>query len=480
MRIRVYEAEDYVKALKDNIVKNSGLSENPGFLKYVEGLPLTNRSAYDIFQKKSKEFNAYIDKVCADYIKTDDSVLTFGKYAEYLMEGFRTLYEQTLKAVKKDPLNPPDMDGTPEYYTGNYTLAAIYDRENKLDVASTFESRTFKVEYRLKFDMGVENPVHNELHLSVKPAGTVTYSSFHANRTYPEYSVFMYGEDSFYTALDATVSDYTPDGKYVTMGSSADIVGIPVKFDRKAVASFKAYIDPKKRKLEDIYVYYGDGNGSSIRKWYVGVRNAKDWDEADRIMLDAMNSGKEGAGGSKTLKRKYIIRNVPVQGDLVIGDGFMRDRNPFKFTGDVLVKNDYYSGALDKYYGSKYYTYDYWDGTSVVYYNDGRGKYYNWDDLQKAKDAYTLEMSGFQVFTSDNGDGTYTLEGEAYDGNRNKAEFKYSYDPKTDTLTWTKGSPLWFGYKREKGQAEALEAAIKVLIKSGEVELVDDGVFKAR
>ena len=477
MRIRVHEAEDYVKALKDNIVRNSGLSENPGFLKYVEEMPLTNRSAYDIFQKKSKDFNAYIDKVCADYIKTDDSVLTFGKYAEYLMEGFRALYEQTLKAVKTDPLNPPDMDGTPKYYKGEYTLAATYDQENGLNVASTFEHSAFSVEYRLEFGMGVENPLRNELHLSVKPAGTVTYNSFHANRTYPEYSVFKYGEDSFYAALGATVSGYTIDGKYDTMGSSADIVGIPVKFDRKALASFKAYIDPKKRKPTDIYVYFGDG---TRRDWFVGVRNAGDWDEADRIMLGVINSGRDSAGDSKTLKRKYIIRDVPVQGDLIIGDGFMHDHNPFKFTGDVIIKDDYYSGALDKYYGSEFYTYDYWDGNPMVYYNDGKGYYCTRDELNRRKTEYGLEMYGFKVFTSDNGDGTYTLEGEAYDGNRNKAEFKYSYDPKTDTLTWTKNTALWFGGKREEGQEEALETAIKELIKSGEVELVDDGVFKSR
>lgn len=476
MRIRVHEAEDYVKALKDQIVKNSGLSENPGFRKYVEEMSLTNRSAYDIIQKSSRDFDAYIDKVCADYIKTDDSVLTFGKYAEYLMEGFRTLYEQTLKAVKAQPSNAPDMDGTPEYYKGEYTLAAIYDRENRLDVASTYENSDFSVEYRLKFDMGVENPQHNELHLSVKPAGTVTYSSFHANRTYPEYSVFKYGEDSFYTALDATVSCYTLDGKYATMGSSADIIGIPVKFDRKAVATFKAYINPKKRKPTDIYVYTGK-NG--ITWWFVGVRNAKDWDEADRTMLDSINSGKEGAGGAKTLKRAYVVKDVPVWGDYIVGDGFRGDK--FKFNGDVIAKDDYAPGALDRPQSSKdLYKYDFWDGSPVVYYNDGRGKYYTRDELDSRKAAYNLEMYGFKVFTSNNGDGTYTLEGEAYDGNRNKAEFKYSYDPKTDSLKWTKGSPLWFGYKLDPGQSEALEKALKELIKLGEVELVDDGVFKAR
>lgn len=468
------------------------LKNLPAYISYVENMPLTNRAAaemgLDIWKFAKKTANAFLTEHSSDYP-------TFAEFAEYVYSNVKKIYAQVVAKIGAEPNNPLNLgDGRIEYsfHIDPDSLSASL---GKLSLKSyqSYSSSSAPIEFYLKnyekeYGAGLylEYVKGYTIEIDIDFVPDIDYKMFIINTENPSLSAYM-GEGKMLRPMSAKIycpalGDGRTDKSSCLIGSTPDISKSAIKYNLPVLQEYKAMLNPKKQKATDIYIYeaYDDGGISGIHVYtaYFYVRNAKNWEEADKKVLAYINGYKYDSNVAgdlvhcETLARFGILHGVSVLGDRVISDPFSRRNVVFK--DDVFSFDGYHDPGVDDIDSCK---------DTKRFYNVG-GKFYDGKDVSRAQRDLELEKKNLELkvriekaYTTAMPDGLFRIDGTGYDGLNKDAKFDYLYEPKTATLTWNGKSPLRFGSKIAAGQKEALESAILQLIGDGKIKLEDDSVY---
>lgn len=460
------------------------LKNLPAYISYVENMPLTNRAAeemrLDNWKFAEKTANAFLTEHKGKYP-------TFAEFAEYVYSNVKKVYDKVVAKIGAEPKNPLNLgDGKIEYYSGRdaNSLSATIGKlslESYHSYSSSSDIKFYLKNREKEYGSGLylEYVKGYTIEIDIKFEPDIDYKMFAINTENPSISAYL-GEGKMLRPMPAKIycralGNWRTDRDSCLIGSTPDIGKSAIKYNLPVLQEYKAMLNPKKLKATDIYTYraYDDGGISGIHVYsaYFYVRNAKNWEEADKKVLAYINGGEYDYNVARdlvqceTLSRLGILHGVSVLGDRVVSEPFSRLNVVFK--NDVFSINDYYNPSLDNI--------DYCKDTKR-FYNVG-GKFYDYNDVSRAKRDLELNVRIEKAYTTAMPGGLFKIDGTGYDGLNKEAKFDYLYDPKTATLTWNGKSPLWFGYKITAGQKEALEGAILQLIGDGKIKLEDDSVY---
>ena len=334
------------------------LQDLPKYVSYVKNMPLTNRMAAEMGMDNWK----FAEKTVNDFLDANNGAYpTFSEFTNYVYQNIRKAYDTIVAKIGKEPKNPMNLDVSKIDYYGSKTSLSARTGNFLLESSHTvygddkpFYIRNFEKEYGTGFYLDYIDGYTLNVRIEFSPE--IDYTSFAIHTKNPKISSYV-GKGKMYRAISVKV--YCPafgnlktDPESCLIGSTPDISKSAIKYNLPVLRAFKAMLDPKKQKVVDLYSYraYDDAgiSGIHVHSAYFYVRNAKNWDEADKKVLAYINSDKYDANVSRDLRfcgglaRRGIIHGVSIIGNRVVApENFTRERTIF--TDDVIAYSDYYN-----------------------------------------------------------------------------------------------------------------------------------------